>query len=143
MQPPFIMHGRADSCRSSWIDNVLHTGNLEHVSVLGACNALGEELDDISDHKPLWGLYLTAPSLAARHVRMERPPPLTELKRNDKHVIAVFQERMLDDLYQLPPPGSTQKDAELDMACLAQFTVQLIKEVTDEFKPSGRRSTSY
>ena len=74
---------------------------------------------------------------------MERPPPRTELKRNDKRVIAVFQERMLDVLHQLPPPGSTQKDAELDMECLTQFTVQLVKEVTDEFKPSGRRSTSY
>ena len=50
---------------------------------------------------------------------------------------------MLDVLHQLPPPGSTQKDAELDMECLTQFTVQLVKEVTDEFKPSGRRSTSY
>ena len=75
MQSPFITHGRTEGGRNSWIDHVLHTGNPEHVSVLGACNALGEELDDISDHKPLWGLYLTAPPLAARHVRMERPPP--------------------------------------------------------------------
>ena len=143
MQSPFITHEQTESGRSSWIDHVLHTGNLEHVSVLGACNALGEELDDISDHKPLWGLYLTAPPLAARHVRMHRPPPRTELKRSGKCLIAVFQERILDVLHQLPPPGSTQDAAELDMECLTQFTVQLGKEVTDEFKPSGRRSTSY
>ena len=36
-----------------------------------------------------------------------------------------------------------QDDAELDMECLSQYTVQLVKEVTDEFEPSGRRSTSY
>ena len=29
------------------------------------------------------------------------------------------------------------------MECLTQFTVELVKEVTDEFKPSGCRSTSY
>ena len=143
MQPPFITHGRAEGGRSSWIDHVLHTGNLENVCVLGACNALGEELDDISDHKPLWGLYLTALPLDARHVRMQRQPPRTELKRSDKRLIAIFQERMLDVLHQLPPPGSTQDDAELDMESLTRFIVQLVKVVTDEFKPSGRRSTSY
>ena len=88
-------------------------------------------------------IYLTAPPLAARHVRMERPQPRTELKRNDRRVITVFQERMLEVLHQLLPPESNQKDAELDMECLTQFRVQLVKEVTDESKPSGRRSTTY
>ena len=73
---------------------------------------------------------------------MQRPPPRTELKRSDKRLIAVFQERMLDVQHQLLPPRSTQDYAELDMECLTQFTVQLVKEVSDEFKPSGRRSTS-
>ena len=50
---------------------------------------------------------------------------------------------MLDVLHQLPPPGTTQDTAELDMECITQFTVQLVKDVTDEFNPSGRRSTSY
>ena len=98
---------------------------------------------NISDHKPLWGLYLTARRLSARHVRMQRPPPRTEVNRSDKRLIPVFQERMLDMLHQLPPPGATQDTAELDMECLTQFTVQLVKEVTDKYKPSGRRSTSY
>ena len=66
---------------------------------------------------------------------MQRPPPRTELKRSDKRIIVVFQERMLDALHQLPPPGSTQDDAELDMECLTQYTVQLVKDVSDEFKP--------
>ena len=71
MESPFITHGQTESGRNSWIDHVLHTGDIEHVSVIGACNALGEELDDISDHKPLWGLYMTALPSAARHVRMQ------------------------------------------------------------------------
>ena len=70
MQSSLITHGRTEGGRSSWTDHVLYKRNLEHVSVLGACNALGEELNDISDHNPLWGLYLTAPPLAARHVRV-------------------------------------------------------------------------
>ena len=53
MQSPFITHGRTEGGHSSWIDHALPTGNLEHVSVIGAGNALGEELDDILDHKPL------------------------------------------------------------------------------------------
>ena len=81
--------------------------------------------------------------LAVRHVRIERPPSQTELKRNVKRVIEVFQDRMLDVLHQFPPPGSTKKVAELAMECLTQFTVQLVKEFTDEFKPWGCHYTSF
>ena len=105
MQSSFSTHGKTEGGSSSWIENVLHTGNLAHVSVLGACSALGEELADISDHKSQWGLYLTALPLAARHVRMQRPPPRTKVKRSEKRLITGFQEHMLDVLHQLPPPG--------------------------------------
>ena len=54
MSMPFISHGHCNGGRTSWIDHKLHTGNP------GACNAVGEELEDVSDHKPLWGLYYTA-----------------------------------------------------------------------------------
>ena len=118
MQSPFITHGQTEGGRSSWIDHVLHTGDLEHVAIFGACNALGEELDNIFDHKPLWGLYTTGLPMAARQVRMEEPPPRTEIRRSDKRHITVFKERMLDVLHQLPPLGSTQDAAELDMECL-------------------------
>ena len=46
------------------IDHILHTGNPEHVCIDGTWNALGEELEDVSYHKPLSRLYHTA-SLAA------------------------------------------------------------------------------
>ena len=79
---------------------------------------------------------------AARYVRMQRQPQRTELRCNNKGLIAVFHERMLDVLHQVPPTGSTQDTAELDMECITQFTVQPVKDVTDEFEPSGRRTTS-
>ena len=101
MESPLITPGQTEGGRNSWIDHVLQTGYIEHVSVLGACNALGEELDDITIQKHYWGLYLTALPSAARHVGMQRQQPRTELRRIDKRLISVFQECILDLLHQL------------------------------------------
>ena len=67
----------------------------------------------------------------------------TEINLSDMCLRAVFQKLMLDVPHQLPPPGSTQNNAELDMEWLTQFTVQLVKQITDKFQPSSRRSTSF
>ena len=115
----------------------------EHVCIDGACNALGEELEDVSDHKPLWGLYHTANPAAAQHTRMARPPPCPRLPRTESRVIAVFQERMLETLYQLPLPANSMESAEADIECMTQYTVQLAKEVVREFKPCSRRTSAH
>ena len=41
----FITYGCTTWTKSSWIDHVLHSGSPDHVSVLGACNALGPDIE--------------------------------------------------------------------------------------------------
>ena len=49
---------------------------------------------------------------------------------------------MICVLHHFPQLGSTQDDAELDTKCLTKFTMQVVEDVSDEFKPSGRQPTS-
>ena len=109
----------------------------------GACNALGEVLKGVSDRKPLWGLYHTVSPAAAQPTQMARPPPRSEFPRSETRVIAVFQERMLQTLYQLTFSANSKDSTEVDMECMKQYTVQLAEEVVRKVKPSGRRTSVY
>ena len=136
MSHPFITCGRTDWSRGSWIDHILHSGEPDYINVLGAYNALGAELDDISDHKPLWGFFQVAPAAGLTIVRMARPRPRPDLKVSDRRILHEYRATLSEVLYQLPAPGAGLAAAESDMELATRYTVQLVTDLSRRRPPS-------
>ena len=121
----FITMGHTEWSKGTWIDHLLHAGDPTHIAVHGAFNALGADLDDVSDHKPLWASYITAPPADARVVTLPRPPKRPELPRHDQRQIAEYKSRISEVLQQLPRSVDTPEEAEEALEFASLFSVQL------------------
>ena len=125
----FITWGRSEWGWGTWIDQLLHAGDTTHISIHGAFNALGSDLDDVSDHKPLWAAYITAPPAEARVIPLPKPAKRPEIPRHDQRQIALFKTRISEVVSQLPTTASTLDDAEVAIEMATAFSVQLTREI--------------
>ena len=130
----FITWGRSEWGRGTWIDHLLHAGDTDHISIHGAFNALGADLDDVSDHKPLWAAYITAPPAESRIISLPKPAKRPELPRNDQRQIAMFKTRMSEVMSQIPSTVDTTGEAEEALELATAFSVQLTKEINERFQ---------
>ena len=134
----FITWGRTEWTYGTWIDHILHTGDREHIDIVGACNSFGAEIDDVSDHKPIWGLYRTAKPAAATVIPLPKSAPRPELSRSDPRQIAVFKSRLADVLYQIPHSHETLAEAEEALEHATRFTVHLVRMINEEFGKTNK-----
>ena len=80
---PFITRGH-ELDDGTWIDHILHVGDISSIDVIGAFNAQGSEWEGVTDHRPLWAEYKTLEPSTDDPVRPQQLKPRIELPLGDK-----------------------------------------------------------
>ena len=141
MATPFITRGCTELGHGSWIDHILYNGRPESIDIVGACNALGVELDDVLDHKPLWGLYVTSPPGRAAHTAAPKPNPRASIPPGDSRQGEAFRDQLSDVRRQLPPPPTDLHEAEKALEYATRFSVQLVQDLNTLYGSDRKRSS--
>jgi len=104
-----------------------------YYNIVGACNAFGADLVDLSDHKPIWCIYRTALPAAPRAIKMPATAPIPEMPRQHPFVIAWFKEKLTDILYQIPHQVDGINESEEALELASKCTVHMTKCALEEF----------
>ena len=135
----FVTCGHIDHGCGTWIDHLLHAGDLSRIDIVGAFNDTGPLLDGYSDHRPLIASYHTSCHATPAITTMPKPRKRPELPRGDKRQIAVFKNEMNAALSQIPFTCATSRDAETALELFTQFTVHLTRMVNTLFSGGSKR----
>ena len=125
---------------SSWIDHMLHIGEVQHIDPISSYTSTGAEWIDVTDHRPLWVSYRTGHPTAPLPQASLRPPPCIELDLSDKRITADYTEAMRKYALHRPPDLSTSQSAAaclLDLQTISPIITDQLNNKYGKGKPGG------
>jgi hypothetical protein len=134
---PFVTRGH-ELDDGTWIDHILHSGDPEHLDVIGAFNSRGSEWEGVTDHRPLWAHYTTHAPSTELPVRPQRLRPRVELPLGDKRQLTDFNARLSAVVSQLPYDGEDAHAAELYLENLTKFMVDTTEDINHTYRKTPR-----
>ena len=139
LQIPFFTRGH-ELDDGTWIDHILHSGDTEHLDILGAFNSRGSEWEGVTDHRPLWAHYSTHQPSTEMPIRPQKLKARIELPLGDKRQLQDFHNRLNSVVSQIPYDGEDSKDAELYLEQLSKFVVDTTEDINDSYSSGTRDS---
>jgi hypothetical protein len=125
----------------TWIDHILHMGDVQHIDTLGAFNSIDDVWEGVTDHRPLWAHYSTSDPTTEVPVRPQSLKPRVELPNGDPRQIADFRRKLKETVKQIPYDGEDSKAAELYLENLTAFMVDTTEEINKLYRSSAPRSS--
>ena len=110
IQQPFITRGH-ELDTGSWIDHILHIGDLDHIDIIGAFNSIDSIWEGVTDHRPIWAHYSTHPPSTDLAIRPQPTKPRVELPLHDPRQVADFRRRLQEVVSRIPYEGEESQQA--------------------------------
>ena len=136
---PFFTRGH-ELDDGTWIDHILHSGDTEHIDILGAFNSRGAEWEGVTDHRPLWAHYSTHQPSTEMPIRPQKLKAKVELPLGDRRQIQDFTKRLTTVVSQIPYDGEDSEAAELYLENLSKFIVDTTEDINNTYS-TGTRDT--
>ena len=122
----------------TWIDHILHIGDLEHIDIIGAFNSIDSTWEGVTDHRPLWAHYSTHPPSTEMPVRPQPTKPRVDLPLGDPRQVADFRRRLQEAVSHIPYEGDESKAAEQYLENLTAFIVDTTEEINNSYRSTPR-----
>ena len=136
---PFFTRGH-ELDDGTWIDHILHSGDTDHIDILGAFNSRGTEWEGVTDHRPLWAHYSTHQPSTEMPIRPQKLKARVELPLGDKRQIQDFSNRLKTVVSQIPYEGEDSQAAELYLEQLSKFIVDTTEDINNSYSTGTRDS---
>ena len=125
---------------STWIDHILHIGEIHHIDPIASYTSTGAEWMDVSDHRPLWTVYTTGKPTTPLPQSALKAKPRVDLDASDKRVTEDFTEAMRKYALHRPPDLTSPESAARSLLGLQAISPIITAQLNSKYGKGLPRS---